>query len=217
MKKLLLIFAVFLLCGCNIVVTIGINDDGSYNEFIQAREPNMLSGDYYFFTFNHNYKEFQDKYDDLMFSSRFMGDMFQVTAERTNLRLDDIVTNLERYDEIIESVSFSRFGNPRNLRVTMREDFFTNYNFNSLEIYIRVPYEVTSYTNFTHISDTLYRATPDINNRTMEISFDRRHNTQAINHDNNHVFSLIVLGVIGGIVVIIIGVLLYLVSKKEKI
>lgn len=203
-KCLLIIFVLFIFCGCDIKYNISYTNKGVNEEILVEKLNDNLRNDlidpvqYFFQGYPYN----------------ILSNNNNSTIKQEWLSIDDLMDNSILVNKILDSNSITYNGKKVLFDLHINDeikDYFELYGKpDKIEFSITVPYYVSSH-NATSVSDNTYTwIIDDIENDSVIINFD-------MSKSADYVMNIVKIILICILVIMIIGVIIYFVNRNKKV
>lgn len=203
-KCIMIIFVLFIFCGCDIKYNITYINDGTNEEIVVE-------------DLNDNLRN--DLIDPVQYF--FQGYPYNIVSNNNNstmkqewLSVEDFMDNSILINKILDSNSIVYNGKKVSFDLNISNemnDYFELYGKpKKIDFSITVPYYVSSH-NATSVSGNTYTwVIDDIENANIKINFD-------MSKSADYVINIVKVVVICVLVIMIIGVIIYFVNRNKKV
>ncbi len=227
-KKIIIVFIIFIVSGCSVKYNLTINQDGSVNETVVAQENTKkmesmtrLKGDN---AVNYLYKMFNRGDSNISISS--VSDTYNTTATAVKIHnsIDEYASNFK--SDVFDNINLTKENDNINIETNQSKLLGNNSNYSLLydeiEVNIKVPYEVVS-NNADKVSGSTYSWNINKNTglKNIKLSYiegNKKNNINIKLNDKTFNISYVVISISGIILVLLILVLMvYRKNRKNNI
>lgn len=223
-KKVLILIIIFIASGCSVKYNLTINEDGSINETVVAKENTKkmesmtkLKGDA---AINYLSEMFDRGDKDISITS--LSDTYDTTATAVKVHksIDDYANSFK--SDVFENIKLTKENDEFTIETTQDKLLGNDSNYSliydEIEVNIKLPYVVTN-NNADKVSGTTY--TWIINKNTglknINISYKQGNKKNNINikiNDKTYNISYIVISLVG--IALLILIIIFIVYRKNR-